>query len=195
MDAPSSRLKRRALRSEIIWNCISTYRTSSLHIWNYTISADWYVQVLEEHVLPIQISFFREGFADFSSCIPYQIRMGQHSSPRSPAAALLRQSWLVQIKIRLDPAQWVNMALPQLFWDMLLLSNWERVNILLKMVLNLPSNVWYGFYDLLWWKQISKNCILFLICILHGIPTLLKLGLYFEVMQMELVYVSNLQLS
>lgn len=139
--------------------------------------------------------FFRESFADFSSCIPISDKNGTAFLSQKSSSCSAQTVLTVQIKIRLDPAQWVNMALPQLFWDMLLLSNWERVNILLKMVLNLPSNVWYGFYDLLWWKQISKNCILFLICILHGIPTLLKLGLYFEVMQMELVYVSNLQLS
>lgn len=115
MDAPSFRLKRRALRSEMIWNCISTYRTSSLHIWNYTISADWYVQVLEEHVLPFRLVFSGKALQISAAAFPYQIRMGQHSSPRGPAAALLRQSWLVQIKIRLDPAQWVNRPCPNVF--------------------------------------------------------------------------------
>ncbi len=42
--------------SLMVWGCMSACGMGSLHIWKGTINAEKYIQVLEQHMLPIQTS-------------------------------------------------------------------------------------------------------------------------------------------
>ena len=44
------------LASLMVWGCMRAYGVGSLHIWNSTINAEQYIEVLEQHMLPVSLN-------------------------------------------------------------------------------------------------------------------------------------------
>ncbi len=44
--------------SLMVWGCVSAYGMGSLHVLEGTMNAEWYIKVLEQHMLPSRRSVF-----------------------------------------------------------------------------------------------------------------------------------------
>ncbi len=87
--------------SLMVWGCMSACGMGSLHIWKGTISAERYIQVPEQHMLPSRRRLFQGRPCIF-----------QHDNAR-PHTASITTSWLRRrrhlqtvIKRRGDATQW-----------------------------------------------------------------------------------------
>ena len=92
----------------MVWGCISANGTDNLHIWKGSISAERYIQVLEQHVFPYELACLNQDISAVPNIVHHETQtktkktqncraarnlyktvMGQHSSPKGPAAGLL----------------------------------------------------------------------------------------------------------
>uniref|UniRef100_A0AAR2KXE1 Transposase Tc1-like domain-containing protein n=1 Tax=Pygocentrus nattereri TaxID=42514 RepID=A0AAR2KXE1_PYGNA len=78
-DNPSYQRSVQNPASLMVWGCMSACGMGSLHVWKGTINAENYVQVLEQHMLPLDVISFREDPAFFNKIKPDHIlQQSQH---------------------------------------------------------------------------------------------------------------------
>ncbi len=59
--------------SLMVWGCISAYGMVSLHVLEGTMNAERYIKVLEQHMLPPDDMYFREGLVYLSRTVQTHI--------------------------------------------------------------------------------------------------------------------------
>ncbi len=95
--------------------------------------------------------------------------MGQHSYSLNLSNCLLSPRRLQTVIKREGCHTVVNMALSQLFWDVLMPWNLKSTYFSLKMIHFLSLNIWYVIYVVFWIKywnlKLPHHCILFLFTI------------------------------